>query len=266
MTAIIIPRKHYTQPQGRVCIDSNNPASRDLVIAALGGVDVVKGAPAITLGGVSEALPDGTARSFSGAQYDAYSGLDDSFTYVSEFTIAGLWQRRGAAIQRIASMGFNSRVRGAALSLSADGSVRAIVAIPGVGNRIVGTPISAVRTTYFSAVVHGGGKLRLNHRGVYTDEMDSAAALFDAKPEFRVGADSAPSAFLDGSVLFAAFWLRALGDEELRSLNNNPWQLFRADPIRIYSFPSGPIIPTLSGLTTTNITQSGARHSLTLTF
>lgn len=238
MTAIIIPRRHYTQPQGRVSIDSNNPASRDIVIAALGGVDVVNGAPALTLGGVSEALPDGIARSFSGAQYDAYSGLDGSYTYVSEYTIAGLWQRRGAATQRIASMGFQSGVRGAALSLSADGSVRAIAAIPSVGNTIIGTPISAARTKYFSAVVHGGGKLRLNHRGVYTDEIDSPHALFNAKPEFRVGADSVPSSFLTGSVLLAAFWLRALEEEELRSLNNNPWQLFRADPVRIYSLPS----------------------------
>ena len=50
-------------------------------------------------------------------------------------------------------------------------------------------------------------------------------------------------------------------------LVDNPWQLFRADPVRIYSLPSGPIlIPTLSGLSTMNITQTGARHSLTLTY
>ena len=44
------------------------------------------------------------------------------------------------------------------------------------------------------------------------------------------------------------------------------YRLFRADPVRIYSFPSGPIIPSISGLTTSNITSSGARHSLTLTY
>ncbi|MDI3489568.1 MAG: hypothetical protein PWP11_845 [Thauera sp.] len=61
-------------------------------------------------------------------------------------------------------------------------------------------------------------------------------------------------------------WGRVLADSEIFDLEKAPWQLFRADPVRIYSFPSGPIIPTLSGLTTTNITQSGARHSLTLTY
>lgn len=33
---------------------------------------------------------------------------------------------------------------------------------------------------------------------------------------------------------------------DIESLSANPWQLFRAEPTRIYSFPSGPIIPVLS--------------------
>lgn len=61
-------------------------------------------------------------------------------------------------------------------------------------------------------------------------------------------------------------WARWVNEEEAADITDNPWQLFRADPVRIYSFPSGPIIPTLSGLTTSHITSSGARHSLTLTF
>lgn len=65
---------------------------------------------------------------------------------------------------------------------------------------------------------------------------------------------------------YAIICSRALESRAAQDFHENPYQLFRVDPIRIYSFPSGPIIPALSGLTTTNITQSGARHSLTLTF
>ena len=45
----------------------------------------------------------------------------------------------------------------------------------------------------------------------------------------------------------------------------NPWQLFRADPIRIYSLPSGPISVTINSITASNITSSGARITLGLT-
>ena len=50
-----------------------------------------------------------------------------------------------------------------------------------------------------------------------------------------------------------------------RELSINPWQLFRADPVRIYSLPSGPISVTLNSLTASNITQTGARITLGLT-
>jgi hypothetical protein len=48
-----------------------------------------------------------------------------------------------------------------------------------------------------------------------------------------------------------------------KELSSNPWQLFRPDPIRIYSFPSGAI--TLNSLTMSNFTSSGARAILSVT-
>lgn len=60
-----------------------------------------------------------------------------------------------------------------------------------------------------------------------------------------------------------AVWDRALSDAEVAEISANPWQLFRADPIRIYSLPSGAI--TLNSLTASNITQTGATITLGLT-
>lgn len=54
-----------------------------------------------------------------------------------------------------------------------------------------------------------------------------------------------------------------LSDAQAREISYAPWQLFRADPIRTYSLPSGPI--TLTSLTMSAFTSSGARATLGIT-
>ena len=46
-------------------------------------------------------------------------------------------------------------------------------------------------------------------------------------------------------------------------LLQNPWQIFRADPIRIYSLPTGAI--SINSIAASNITQTGATITLGLT-
>ena len=58
---------------------------------------------------------------------------------------------------------------------------------------------------------------------------------------------------------------RALDEHEALEFHANPWQLFRADPIRIYSLPSGAISLSINSITASNITQTGARITLGLT-
>lgn len=57
-------------------------------------------------------------------------------------------------------------------------------------------------------------------------------------------------------------WGRVLADSEIFDLEKAPWQLFRADPIRIYSLPSGAI--SINSITASNVTQTGARITLGL--
>jgi len=67
-----------------------------------------------------------------------------------------------------------------------------------------------------------------------------------------------------GRISYMAAWFdRAILDEELRELRRNPWQLFKQDPIRIYSLPTGAI--SINSITASNITQTGARITLGLT-
>lgn len=67
---------------------------------------------------------------------------------------------------------------------------------------------------------------------------------------------------LDGHVLMAGIvtGAAAWSLERLRAFTESPWQLFRADPLRIYSLPTGPI--SWSSLTASNITASGATLTL----
>lgn len=60
-----------------------------------------------------------------------------------------------------------------------------------------------------------------------------------------------------------AVFQSALSADEIAELSINPWQLFRADPVRIYSLPTGAI--SINSLTASNITQTGARIALGLT-
>lgn len=57
-------------------------------------------------------------------------------------------------------------------------------------------------------------------------------------------------------------WDRALSDAEVAAISANPWQLFRADPVRIYSLPSGPIGISWSSLTASGITPTTATLTL----
>ena len=81
---------------------------------------------------------------------------------------------------------------------------------------------------------------------------------------FLLGANNSEGAF-KGAVSVLLAWPRALDSEELVEYSQNPWQLFRADPIRIFSLPSGAISLSINSITASNITQTGARITLGLT-
>ena len=66
-----------------------------------------------------------------------------------------------------------------------------------------------------------------------------------------------------GPILLCAVVRGVLSSAEVWELSSAPWQLFRADPIRIYSLPTGAI--SINSITASNITQTGARITLGLT-
>lgn len=139
------------------------------------------------------------------------------------------------------------------------------------GSNLVETTFTNVITPGVNSHVFGHTPNSLgyvaNGDGVYKSAVSAAGSRGPGtSARFGSGGDFTYQRFI-GSIGLFAVGSAALSAAQSLDLAANPWQLFRADPIRIYSLPNGPIlIPSISGLSTTNITQTGARHSLTLTF
>ena len=279
MTAIIIPRRHLAQPQGRGYVDWDSPLVRAAKIFAVvspsGGLFTQSGVePLITLNaGIVTPYSGGLAYGGSGgasdgfrteSNFDALSGLTALSTYI-EGDIAsnasspiGRW---GAAYQWggfvtaiesgqfawvLAQVGDSGFWRGRRTATWVPGFSRLGMSWVGGGDI----------TPYVDGVRSVGG---LWFGGSPASIQNVSAPLFVA----RHGDDGSGGGASIGIAIFgAAAWDDSLHNE----IAATPYQIFRADPIRIYSFPSGPILPTLSGLTTSHITSSGARHSLTLTY
>lgn len=261
MSVIIIPRRHYTQPQGRVELNTSHPLAQglsalyvltpgqwgvDLVSQQWRGV-VVGAAPAFagnklrTSGNMTNVvrLPHGAGGTFS-APFSVVVGA----TKISGSVIWSILNDTTSAWSGIHSAATGGMETSSGSTFT--GSVS------GVG------PLGVF--THDGAALRGYGASEpvdttVNNAPIPTQEITLGCAR-------RSTSDNAAVAEFE---LFGLY-PRALDEIEARELSKNPWQLFRADPIRIYSFPTGPIIPTISGLSTTNITQTGARHSLTLTY
>lgn len=260
MAVIIIPRRHIIQPQGRLVIA---PEWADGLV----GVFLP-----------TEMSPDwqvtGTTGSFvprrDGVAFDTNGGT----TYVSK------------AVSEHQNTGFTMLVSGVARNNVAKdyagiyngGTYQALLYTPSSG-RIFYYPRSGLSVDFTDApalsiagregyvVAFGGdGSQHSGAMSLNGNLFEAGGGYSGTSPYDRVHVGSRFVTSGATSNTLAAFWRKHLSLAEKRDLAINPWQLFRADPVRIYSFPSGPIIPTLSGLTTSAITSSGARHSLTLTY
>lgn len=281
MTAIIIPRRHYTQPQGRLAAAAE--WSDGLVSAFSGGsgADVFGRAivpvndPTIMPGGSGLGVRTNGSASCAFIAIPQTTFFDATLLCLSE--PSALITNRGT-IQVASSVSTNpiisirtgnsnaSRVRrwvrsnsGGSLNNSSDSTITGFAigkeSLIGIRLRVEAGSPNPIHSIWVDGVADD------NQTGTispgYTCDRIGIGALVFKDGRFD---------FFNGRTYWGALFTRALDDDEMRALAANPWQLFRADPVRIYSFPTGPIIPVLSGLTTTAITQSGARHSLTLTF
>ena len=272
---IIIPRKHYTQPQGRVEIDWNAPAAQMLRLAVVPGIglrDLVGSAPVTPLNAGPKVMrPAAFGMTYENPDSASNQGLLTVGRYRSDTPVfsAGTDQTLMyvASTYPRAASGYGAHVFiplastyidhiGAVLgqSNSADwrysidtvswfqnlSAFRGVLASTGPNNR----PITSRR--YFDA-------------GQTLDNTINTAYGNVGFEGVHVGSSAGSARNVVG--IFG--WDRIVSFEEGDEIIRAPWQLFRADPIRIYSLPTGAI--SINSITASNITQTGARITLGLT-
>ena len=72
--------------------------------------------------------------------------------------------------------------------------------------------------------------------------LDAAGSFFRAGGNHDGNYGAPTAAPWPHALWLSLYWPRtALHADAARALQSNPWQIFRADPVRIYSLPSGPI-------------------------
>lgn len=271
MPAIVIPRKHYTQPQGRV--DLSPEFNADYAYAPWMGASAVLGsdgplfaqasmsAPLVSRGGIGTTYVSPSAAT-AGPTIDRYP-----------FALA-------AAIEILPASG--NVYAEAALGIGrTDVSSPAVIGVTSsftgdarpcfrAGNQVISSSTSVhARISHIVAVAESATSRALYVNGTRVGDSAAESVLFQAGApyialhavrEYNYAAWNTTTSAL--RVLGGAWFKRVLSRSEAESLSANLWQLFRADPIRTYSFPTGPISISWSSLTASNITQTGARLTI----
>ena len=274
---IIIPRRHYTQPQGRRILAQDKlvemgfcggfmfqpeyPAAEllggELTPSAGGFLEVVGLTPEPDLTGVVGRYwkADSVSRVLS-----ARTGAPSSRAFTMLFRIR---LNLAPAISGVVARCSNS--------LKADGTTIPLWRNGGLFDlRIAGTDYQAsgawnLEQWYEIAVTSGaaGATVIANRQEVLSGAPPASQAL----PDYIGFGDPAGGGGTSGwfDVDYALICNRALDRREAQEFFDAPYRIFRADPIRIYSLPSGAISLSINSITASNITQTGARITLGLT-
>lgn len=266
MSVIHIPRRHFVQPQGRLAA-SPQWADRLLSLVYLGEGgprDVVDSAANYALSG---ATSRGVFDVGVGLGLNKDSGLGFA---VSSNAMAG-YSGEATTVQFLPEIGPNPDSYGMMLYAIPSARYSQFAGSGGAqmyafGAGTFATPGGAVygsrnRTV---AVRHAGEK------ALFVDRQKQAyssttTAIPSGTKSVRIGAWTGAGWTFSGIIGSTAVFAGALTDDEIFELVAEPWSLYQADPLRIYSVPSGPISPTITGITASNITQTGATITLGLT-
>ena len=265
MTAIIIPRKHYTQPQGRVQLTDEWVSgytrgwthSGILTLSAAG--EYVTTQHGVALRNAASGAGHVISQTYD-SDWDWRGTL--SYTVLSMFRIhstpAGgdhpivgsttLTNHWNQYIRYNGTSGFS--IRDSALNTSTDYEIATGDTVICVSSR---SSAGATRISYIT----------LDQSAVSQFRGGSSTADFylrTANP-VRLSGYAASATPLD--ILMFGMSRREWDHDVLLQ---NPWQIFRADPIRIYSLPTGPIIPSISAVTMGNILQTSATTNVQLVF
>ena len=271
MTAIILPRKHFSQPKGRVQIDWANPLSQGLRVAFTGsGPNLVNGEmPAGTGGRGADSLGDWfyPTASADNLRFNLFPEIPAD----SDFTV--FWinnvQTTSTARKRAFRLGNNSfgtimawdnGVNNNRGELSFQNSSGTFVMFPTLSNHLRFEPARHVvrRSVPYNMIAFRADAETRENRSTINSVLRGPFNYLD------VG-NNLTTFPLQGFIGNFLLWDRFLYLEEVLHLEENIWSVYKADPVRIYSFPATGI-PTLSLPGVIDITATSARPQVTLTY
>lgn len=257
MAVIHIPRRRLVQPQG-ILLPAQTQLTDGLIVLQSGrefavGNGQAVGAPPLSATRLGLGFSGGTGRYYeSPAQYKPTTGLGFSVA----FEIICVSAVDGTSMF---SLG-NTAASGEPRLLLRHSFPNKIMGYFGGGYQINAAGTISPLDRLLVIFTHDETTASLYINGILIGTSDVAVNAGEAN-NWYLG--SGYGAQFDAIYVWHAQWSRGLHAAEARSLSENPWQLFRADPLRIYSFPSGGI--TLNSLTMSNFTATGARAILSVT-
>jgi len=257
---IIIPRKHYTQPPSGPLDVCDEWASAGFVFADLPGRRL-KSAPAT--GVLSPvAVANGVALRTPNVNNTHETVIAPSvvFDCRHEFTCVAVATRRGGHTSYPAFFCRQHPVeaftggRAGFAHHNSSGNVYFFYRNAADAAWVETTPHSSPigeRVVWIAArsISGGVGTLRLYRNGELVNTItagDGGTPTADSRVRYGHHGISSSIAPAANDLELAAWSVKPVTAEQARAISNNPYQLFRADPVRIYSFPSGTIVPTLS--------------------
>ena len=263
----------YTQPQsGPAEIDWGAGISRGLVLDAL-PFDrfrdrVRKATPASTVGNVAiSATNVGAARTFASSvlgfgDVELFTGAQLTFQVIEQpnnlTQVAGLVNKRlGGASSNSISFGYNYN-GGNEFTVDIGNSAGTAVGTNYQFNRTV---MSTVTPNILLIVIDGQAgataKVKLYRNGVSVPYLTSITdtsftALANTTSPLEIGRVNNAALYYAGRISLVRAWNRALSLDEIKSISDNPWQIYESQPSLILSAaavsdPTGTFSSTLAG-------------------
>lgn len=267
MAQLILPSRFNQQPQQPAPLDLSNSLTRGLAYAWIPANSTLlrSGNPILSVnsGGVATRTSgdaSGFLYAFSSPAFDINEVSVSALLTPTNTSIAGAWAIGGGS----------NPDNGQLLLLGQSDNAALGFATRGASNNFYST--SGAISTWSNGVtslVTGVRSSRAGTQKVYCRGVQAGSA--------PVGTDSATvfNRFSIGGVLrdsFSAGWAgavglvlihnRALSPLEVATLAENPWQVFKAPPRRLWAVPAVPVDTTLVGSATAQAAASGSLTSL----
>ena len=256
-----------SQPQGPVEIDWSNPITRGLIYADYPGA-----AKNLSVTGVGKYGRESTFR----GQVSSDPRLSSaSFSFYLLFKTEASLGSQGCVIGRgSTSNDYNNRGFGFSPTHSAPAYSGAFYC--GDSYTIIGKPTGAALsadTNYSIAGTCDGAYGRAYNNGILSAGPVSVSSI-DTTANLVINKSSGVNPSADDSqnkIYFVGYWNRALSDTEVRSISQNPWQIFKPVPRRIFvpvaTSGNATLYPSLYTNDQTyyapTVSQSGGAQTLT---